>query len=209
MLLENAIKRILAVPDGWVRVEQVTNIPGGLELCFGIHHGRRGKTVAAWAVQCLRVHEVKITDLDGGGIALSGTDHPAAKQYATRRSELRWPRNSNLAAVFTTLFDAHIDTTDDWVPFECYVFPNMPYARGFESRSANENACRGPDFLIRAYAKALRMKGETVRVIRLNAGTKTRARPKVLHFGTSYVVAEGFTAERESPPLDSRKTGAV
>jgi hypothetical protein len=49
MLLKNAIKRILAVPDGWVRVEQVRNIPGGLELCLAIHRGKRDETVAAWA----------------------------------------------------------------------------------------------------------------------------------------------------------------
>ena len=88
MLLENAIKRMLAVPDGWIRVEQVRNIPGGLELCMGIHRGRRGKTVAAWTIKCLSVHEVKITDLDGGGIALYGADHPAAKQYTARSSAL-------------------------------------------------------------------------------------------------------------------------
>jgi hypothetical protein len=113
MLLENAIKRIDAVPGRWVRVEQVRNIPGGLELCLGIHHDKRGKTVAAWAVKCLGVHEVKITDLNGGGIALYGSDHPAAKQYAARWSELRWPRDSNLPAVFTTLYGTHIETTDD------------------------------------------------------------------------------------------------
>ena len=209
MLLQNAIKRILAVPDGWVRVEQVRNISGGLELCLGIHRGRRGKTVAAWDVTCLRVHEFKITDLDGGGIALYGTDHPAAKPYATRWSELRWPRNSNLAAVFKTLYGAHIEATDDWVPFDRYVFPNTPYTRGFKSRSEKEYACRGPDFLIRAYAKALRKKGETVRVVRLNIGRKRRGQPKVLHFGTSYVVAECFAAERESTRLDSSTRSAV
>ena len=209
MLLENAIKRILAVPDGWVRVEQVRNIPGGLELCLGIHRGQRGKIVAGWAVKCLRVHEVKITDFDGGGIALYGPDHPAAKQYQTRWSELRWPRDSNLAKVFTTLYGAHIEATDDWVPFERYLFPNMPYTRGFESRSAKEYVCRGPAFLIRAYAQALRKKGEAASVIRLSTGSKRRGRPKVLHLGTSYVVAEDFGAEREATRLDSSKRGAV
>jgi hypothetical protein len=209
MLLENAIKRIHAGPDRWVRVEQVRNIPGGLELCLGLHRGRRGKILAAWVVRCLRVHEVKITDLDGGGIALYGADHPAAKQYATQWSELRWPRDSNLAAVFTTLYGAHIEATDDWVPFERYVLPNMPYTRGFESRSEKEFACRGPNFLIRAYAKALRMKGETVRVIPLKTNRKRSGRPKVLHFGTSYVIAEGFAAEREPTLPDSPTRGAA
>jgi hypothetical protein len=209
MLLENAIKRIHAVPSGWVRVEQVRNIPGGLDLCLGVHRGQRGKTVAAWAVKCLKVHEINITDLDGGGIALYGTDHPAAKQYATPWSELRWPRDVNLASVFTILYSAHIEVTDDWIPFERYVFPNMPYTSGFESRSEKELVCRAPDFLIRAYAKALRTKGQPLRVIHLNMGRKRRGRPKVLHFGTSYVVAEGFAAERESTRLYSAKRGSA
>lgn len=95
------------------------------------------------------------------------------------------------------------------MPFERYVFPNMPYTRGFESRAEKEYACRGSDFLIRAYAKALRTKGHTLRVIRLNIGGKKRGRPKILHFGASYVVAEVFAADRESTRLDSPKRGAV
>ena len=127
----------------------------------------------------------------------------ATPEYRTH--ELRWPLDSNLATVFTTLYGAHIEATDDWVPFERYVFPNMPYTRGFESRAEKEYTCRGPAFLIRAYAKALRTKGETLRVIRLNIGGKGKGRPKVLHFGTSYVVAEDFAADRVSTQLDSPK----
>src|SRR5437879_4278528 len=109
MLVENAIKLILSVPDSWVRVEQVGKIHGGLELCFGIHRGRRGKTVATWNVRCLGVHEAKITDFDGGGLALYGSHHPAAKQYIARWGELRWARDSNQAAILATLYHAHVD----------------------------------------------------------------------------------------------------
>ena len=57
------------------------------------------------------------------------------------------------------------------------------------------------------YARALRAKGETVRMIRSKTDRKKSGRPKVLHFGTSYVVAESFAAG--STRLDSSKRGAV
>jgi hypothetical protein len=197
MLLENAIKRILAAPDSWARVEQVRNIRSGLELCFGMHCGRRGKAVATWTVTCSRIYEAKITDFDGGGLALYASSHPAAKQYVSHWSELRWSRDSSPAAVLATLYGAHIDAAQDWIPFDRYLLPNMPYTRGFESRSQKEFACRGPDFLIRAYANALQNSGENVRVIRLKIGGKGKGRPKVLHFGESYVVAQAFSAARQ------------
>lgn len=212
MLVENAIKQILSVPHGWVRVEQVSNIQGGLELCFGIHRGRRGKRLATWSVRCLRVHAAEITDFDGGGLALYASDHPAAKQYAARWGELRWPRHSNQITVLATLYRAHVDLVDDWIPFERYVLPNMPYQRGFQPRSGKEFACRGPNFLIRAYAKALRMSGESVRVIPLKVGRRRSGRPRVLQFGSSYVVAEAFAAERHdrrSAERESPQRGAV
>src|SRR5262249_21759467 len=131
MRLANAIKRIHGIPDGWVCVEQVHSIRGGLELCFGIRRGRRGNTIATWVVHCFGVHEAKVTDLDGGGIALYASDHPAARQYTTPWSELRWPRETNQKAVLGTLYDAHINAVEDWVPFERYVLPNSPYQRGF------------------------------------------------------------------------------
>jgi hypothetical protein len=106
-------------------------------------------------------------------------------------------RDSNQAAVLATLYNAHVDEVDDWIPFERYLLPTMPYTRRFQPRSRKEFACRGPDFLIRAYAKALRMSGEKARVIALKVGRKTSDRPRVLHFGASYVVAEAFSAERQ------------
>jgi hypothetical protein len=197
MLVEKAIKRILSVPDGWVRVEQVGKTHRGLEISFGIHRGRRGKRVAAWSVTCLDVREANIRDFDGGGLALYASDHPAAKQYAERWCELRWAQDSNQTAILAALYDAHVDVADDWVPFERYVLPHMPYPVGFQPRSGKEFGCRGPNFLIRAYAKALRAIGEHVRVIPLKVGRKRGSRPKVLHFGESYVVAEAFAAERD------------
>ena len=122
MLTEVVIKRIHSGANSWVRVEQVGKIRGGLELSLGVHDGRRGKKLACWCVSCSGLYETQITDFDGGGLRLYTSDHPAAKQYVARRVELRWDRNCNQAAVLATLYQAHIDVVDDWIPFERYLF---------------------------------------------------------------------------------------
>ena len=80
MLLENAIKRH-AVPDGWVRVKRVRNIPGGWSSAWGSIVVDAERRWRSWAVKCLRVHQIEIADLGRGGIALYDSDHPAVKQY--------------------------------------------------------------------------------------------------------------------------------
>jgi hypothetical protein len=199
MRIENAVHRMHSILDGWIRVERVTNLRRGLEIRFGVHSGQVGKIVEAWLVQCSGVLEVKLTDFDGGGLAVYSSDHPAARQYTAPQVELRWSRGNEPATVLAVLHDAHLVATDDWIPFERYVLPNIPYVRGFRSRSRREFSCHGPDFLMNAYAKALRASGGEARLVpgpnRLRRGT----RPKVLHFGRSYVVANVFAAERDSP----------
>ena len=58
----------------------------------------------------------------------------------------------------------------------------------------------GPEFLIRAYAKALRLAlwGERVKVTLRGTGKPKPGRTKVLHFGTSYIVADEFVANRQA-----------
>jgi hypothetical protein len=106
-------------------------------------------------------------------------------------------RDSNQAAVLATLYNAHVDEVDDWIHSSgicsppCLTRADSNHVLGRSSRA------EGPDFLIRAYAKALRLSGEKARVIALKVGRKTSDRPRVLHFGASYVVAEAFSAERQ------------
>jgi hypothetical protein len=102
-----------------------------------------------------------------------------------------------------TLYHAHIDAVDDWIPFERYVLPKIPSACGFEPASRNEFAFRGPDFLIRAYARALRTGGERVQAV-LKVAKRKIGRPGVLHFGESYVVADKFVTQREELSLQRK-----
>jgi hypothetical protein len=189
MLVEQAIRQMYLVPDRWIRVDWIGRIPRGVDIRFAVHAGRRGKKAAGWTIRCLTVHESKISDFDGGGLVLHTSDHPAARQYLGPWADLRWLRSSNQAAILSTLYKAHIDATDDWIPFDRYVFPEMPYRRGFDVHSREQFSCRGPAFLIRGYAKALRMSGEKIQTIPLKGGKPKTGWPKVLHFGTSYVIA--------------------
>jgi hypothetical protein len=201
MLIQNAVKLVYSLPDSWVRVEQVRKMSGGLEVCFSVHKGQRGKRIDRWSVACRRVHEAKITDMDGGGLGVYAGTHPAARQYVARRAELRWPRSCNEAQVYLALHMAHMRAVDDWIPLDRYL-PIETYWNGtspqplFRPVSGSNFVCRGPDFLVRTYANALVGIGERVQLTLRRVPKVKPAQPKVLHFGGSYVVADSFTAER-------------
>jgi hypothetical protein len=203
MLIQNAVKLIVSIPDSWVGVEQLRRIPGGLEVCFSVREGQRGKKVDAWSVTCRGVHETRITDFDGGGLAIYPSTHPAAHQYVARHAELRWSRTCDKAQVLAVLCQAHTKAADDWIPFDRYLLINTPWngtsvVPHFAPVSGSKFVCRGPDFLVRAYAEALEAIGEGAQLT-LRGSPKSRSiLPKVLHFGSSYVVANAFAAERRA-----------
>jgi hypothetical protein len=202
MLIQNAVKLINSIPGGWVRMAQFRRISGGFEVSFSIHQGKRGKKIEQWAIRCRGVHEAKISEMDGGGLGLYPSDHPAARQYVTRRAELRWPRTCDETKVLAALFRAHVETVDDWIPLDGYLQINTPwngtsFLPDFAPVSGKNFVCRGPDFLLLAYASALKAIGERVE-LRVRSSAKPRLiRPRVLHFGASQIVADVFTAERQ------------
>jgi hypothetical protein len=187
--IQNVIKSIHALPDSWVRLERVRRMPHQLELSFGVHkEGRPKKKFGAWTVLCDGVQEASISDFDGGGLAVYSTTHPAARQYRVRSAELKWSDAEEEAIVLGVLYQAHTDAVDDWIPFDRCVRSDQ--------LSESKWSCSGPEFLLRAYAKALRANLIQPRLI-LRRQLKKRSRPlKVLHFGASFVVAESFIAER-------------
>lgn len=185
MRIEKAIELIVGSADSWVRLEEVRKVSRGLVLSFGIHKGRRGKRVDAWRITCSEVHEANITALDGGGLALYSSTHPAARECVAPRAEVRWSGTSDEAVLIGTLYKAHTEAVDDWIPFDWYS--------GIQAVSKDKFVCRGPDFLMRAYAKALGSIGKQPQVILRRK--RTTVRPRVLHFGDSYIVANTFIAE--------------
>src|SRR5438105_3163803 len=164
MVIWKAIKSIESISNGWVRLEHARRMSRGLDLCFSIHEGRRGKAADYWIVVCRGVHESNITDFDGGGLAVYPTSHPAARQYVARRAELRWPRGSDDVKVTVALQRAHVAAVDDWIPFDRYLLINTPwngtsFLPSFAPTSGANFICRGPDFLLYAYTKALKAAG--------------------------------------------------
>lgn len=99
------------------------------------------------------------------------------------------------------LYRAHTRAADDWIPFDRYLsietlWTGRPFQPHFEPISGSNFVCRGPDFLVRAYVNALEAIGERVQLTLRRIPKLEPARPGVLHFGDSYVVADSFTAER-------------
>lgn len=207
MIVQNAVKMIESIPDAWVRVLQVRRTPGCLEISFGVHKGKRGKKVDEWRFICRGVHEVEITDFDGGGLALYPADHPAARQYVSRWAELRWSRTCDEARTFLALHRAHTGVAYGWIPFDRYLQIETPWTGTsfqphFAPVSGSNYVCRGPDFLVRGYAKALDAVGERAKLTLRRLPKSEHVRPKVLHFGQSYIVANNFTSQRAAPAAD-------
>jgi hypothetical protein len=138
--------------------------------------------------------EAKISDLDGGGLAVHDSTHPAARQYRARQAELRWRMGGDEIAALGALYQAHVELVDDWIPFDSNAYPTRLWDYSFDLRG-RDFVIRGPDFLLRVYAKALKARGERPRLVLRRSKAKP-IRLKLLHFGSSYVVASKFVARR-------------
>jgi hypothetical protein len=125
----------------------------------------------------------------GGGLRLYPSTHPAALRHTARRAELRWSGVRDKDAVIGALYAAHLAVMDDWLPFDEVV--------SVETISKRKASCRGPDFLMRAYAKAFRAKGARVQLVLRGVSKAKSMGLKILHFGESYVIAATFTAQRQ------------
>lgn len=187
MRIETAIQKVhaLPAPNGWVRLEEVRKAPGRLELRFGIHEENRGRRKTdSLDIVCLDVRETHITDFDGGGLRLYPTTHAAARQYTAQHAEIRWIAINDRTTALGALYQAHCSAVDDWIPFDRYV--------SLKAISNKKCVCRGPSFLMRTYAKALRATGEKPHVTLRMGGNSKRSNLRVLHFGASFVVAAKF-----------------
>jgi hypothetical protein len=199
MRIENAIASIDHYADRWARLEEVRRIPGGVLLSFGIHKGRRGQLIEAWKIRCAQVHMAKITAWDGGGLAVYSSNHPAAREFSARQAEVRWSGTSDKSSLIGALYKEHANAVDDWIPFDSYS--------SVRDISKGRFSFKGPEFLMRAYAKALRAIGEHPQLILRRK--KRAVSPRVLHFGDSYVVANSFVAERFAKPNGASGNSAI
>ncbi len=137
--------------------------------------------MSRFTLRCKGVLESHFSDFGLGGIRLYPPGHPAARQYTARRAILRWSRDERNRDILGVLVRTHKAVVDDWIPVERYL--------GGELSDRRQPTCRGPEFLLKAYARALRMSGIRCNLTLGPKAAAIRARLRVLHFGASFVVA--------------------
>jgi hypothetical protein len=108
---------------------------------------------------------------------------------------LQWKPDGRGPEALGALLAAHTRLLDDWVPFERYTSPRR--------LGASLVTWRGPDFVMRAYARALRGLGLHTKVV-LKQSRRHAVRPSCLHFGSSFVVADRFTLVSEATRLPNK-----
>ncbi len=192
-----AIAKVHAVPDSWVRVDRVDRLRGGLRLHLGVCQGRGGPVVAEWVLTCRGIRETKIDDLDGGGLQLWDAGHPAVRQYTDAVVRLRCSP-PDLRSALGVLFEAHAAAVDDWIPFDRYLGLELP-------APAKVLRLRGPRFLMERYARALRKAGVPAVVKGQRTPRKGSAPLRVLHFGSSYVIARVFDMQKRTGSPGERR----
>jgi hypothetical protein len=195
--IAKAIRAIETKPDGWLHVEAIQKVGSGVVLSLALRDGKGGQWISGWDVSCIGVREISVSDLDGGGIRLYGSSHPAAKQYATRTAQLRCRPDAKRSAILGALAAAHVATVDDWIPVDRYL-PMQAAAKG-------NVLVRAPDFLVRAYAKALNKLGVVARVSGVARKGHRKPAPRVLHLGNSFVVADRFEATLGAKRLENNQ----
>ena len=172
----------------WARLDEVRRATKNVSLMFGVYKGQRGKRIEGWQIECFGVYRMQITDWNQCGLAIYSSSHPVAREFTARKAEIRWNGPNENAEIVGALYLAHLAAFDDWIPFDSYS--------GIRTTSENKFALRGPDFVMRAYAKALRSLGKKSQLTVLKKRKKANI-PKVLHFGSSFVVAERFVVKHE------------
>jgi hypothetical protein len=187
--LTSALRQINKIPNAWVRLGLVVPDGKNLGLLLNVSEGKRSRIGQRCRVRCIRVREWHLDDFDGGGIRLYGSDHPLARQYSTPRARLRLARIGDTGVAVATLLAVHTRIFDDWVPCERYLGSLGDLA----ARIENGLSISGPEFVLKAYARALRpLAAASLKRQAKQSGT---GRFKILHFSQSFVVAERFEAD--------------
>jgi len=175
--------------SGWARVASIAWDAAQMTVDVAIDAGQGGPTRARWRVTCTGVREYRICDANGGGLKMSGHDHPAVRQYLDLHGRLRLespPKDAN--AIVGPLWLGHRRLVDDWIEFDRYM--KLPF-------EASGVIAEGPRFLLVEYAAILRTQSLNATWIPLASKVKSRAADlSMLHFGASYVIAEKFSAAR-------------
>jgi hypothetical protein len=190
------LKFVLDRPDSWVRLAETSwHTNRRVVLRFEVAVGRGKTAVGNWWVRAEGVREFAVCDADGGGIQLSVGSHPAVRQYTDRLSTLRFQGTvQDPARTISDLWMKHVEASDDWIPIDRYL-PTPQRLQEILLKRAG-TVCRGPAFLLRQYATALNGPDTKTTLTRHRASAAVKKRVSVLHFGSSFVIAERFVSAR-------------
>jgi len=183
-------------PQSWVQLRGATwSSNRQVMLDFVVRAHRRGSVVGRWSVRAVGVKEFQLSDVDGGGLSLTGGQHPVLRQYVDPTATLHLKASvTEVPAVLAALWAEHVALVADWIAPERYLgTPEQLKTRLLRHRGI---VCRGPAFLVRRYARVLVQHGVASSVSASRSRVSRSAPLRLLHFGHSFVVATSFTSGR-------------
>lgn len=190
--MKDLLRSYATIPNSWINAVAVSwPATNRLVIHLSLRRGRRGAVLQQWNVEARGLHDFHIVDVNGGGLSLTGGSHPAVRQYVDKHEALHFKgRCVNTDAIIGELWIAHTKAVDDWIRVDRYLPSGRQMAKLFSRNHGR--LCSGPRFLVKRYEEVLRR--NNVSTTRKPIKTSTSHRPRLLHFGASFVIAEQFQA---------------
>ncbi|MCH9693767.1 MAG: hypothetical protein K0U72_04580 [Gammaproteobacteria bacterium] len=170
---------------------------GDLVLEFSLAYENVGAADSVhWSITCSSVTHYTISRAVHCGLNHHKDDHPALLQYTEPFESLYFSAAARRPEeLLGRLLTAHHSATDDWIDFGEYLNSSLTIADLI--RSDDGLLAEAPSFLVEAYAAVLEAEGMKPRRIASEAGTYVPD-AEMIHFGNSFVIASGFSAELRS-----------
>jgi len=192
---------------GWARIRGFDHNGSGLVVRLKI--GFDDETVPSqnWQVRCSQVRGYRFTEAPVSSLQLA-SDHPLLLPFTEPHVQLSFRGQAPVPmAAVGTLWNTHEQATEGWIQLPHFLNPNLPLLQLIASGSGI--LAEGPRLLLDQYAKALEPHGLEFTRVGERApkrweGGRWQAEPsglEVLLFGDSFVIGQGFTAERDLSPV--------
>ncbi len=202
----------MARSEHWLTVTSVSYERRDLTLRFELFPVPSDGTPPAWIVTCRSVRQVSLTEFNGGGLNFWKTNHPLLSQSSSPKASLKVTIGGRTRAECRGLMlEAHEQSVNGWIDFERFV----PGAASVGAAGGDSFVISGPAFLLEIYRR--RLKGAGFAATRKkhrralywsgSRWSERRLTVSLLHFGSSFVVAESFAAmpERAEPVRRNRR----
>jgi hypothetical protein len=197
--VSSGIKPLLtaAHSNEWLSVSQISVNGRNLTLRFEAAPKKGSRLKRAWDVSCRQVRDFCLIDFDGGGLNLWKRNHPVIQQFSSPKASLAINLGARGAEVLAVLLEAHRSAVDDWIEFDRFA----DFDRSSKT-SARRLRIVAPQFLATAYHRRLTLAGFSAQLTKSKkqfywsgrGWSKRRCRISMLHFGSSFIVADSFSA---------------